>query len=429
MNELVKLQEKILTDVTNMPIIDSHDHLGPDENGIIPEFDLCDLIFHNLNSDLINAGMPGIGTHAQTPWPSESNDPFVKWHAINNYLKNIENLTSYKVLLSGIKELYDFPYQSISDSNWEMLNEQVTSAYKNKDWTDFVLKDKCKIIAVIIDMNTIQMDRNYFFPAVKLDYIMMGGLNPKSREKIETKHNTKIRKFEDFVELIHTVFENYRKAGAVAIKSAAAYYRSIKYDIVSFKEAQEIFDTDYNELNGEMEEKFQNFVMHEIMKLVNEKEMPIQIHTGKLAWNFQTIKNTNPVHLTDLLQKYRLAKFDLFHGGLPYANEFGILANNFPNVYLDLNGLMWTSLIITKKYLSEWIEMVPQNKILWGADSFRVLEGVVGQVGYFKKILSDVLADKIAQGYFDEEFALEFARKILYKNAQKFFVLSEKTVL
>jgi predicted TIM-barrel fold metal-dependent hydrolase len=425
MNELEKLQEKILTDVSSLPIIDSHDHIGPDANGIIPEFDLCDLIFYNLNPDLINAGMPGIGTHAQTPWPPESKDSGVKWHAINKYLNNIENLTSYKVLLNGIKELYDFPYQTINDSNWKVLNEQVESAYKNKDWTDFVLKDKCKIIAVIVDMDTIQMDRNYFFPAIKLDYIMMGGLNPLSREKIETKHNTKIQKIEDLVELIHTVFENYTEAGAVAIKSVAAYYRSIKYNLVSFKEAKAIFDTDYKKINREMEKNFQNFVMHEIMKLVNEKEMPIQFHTGKLAWNFQTITNTNPVHLTNLLQKYRSAKFDLFHGGLPYANEFGILANNFPNVYLDLNGLMWTSLLITKKYLSEWIEMVPQNKIVWGADSFRVLEGVVGQVNYFKKILSDVLAEKIIQGYFDEEFALEFARKILYKNAHNLFDIAQ----
>ena len=104
--------------------------------------------------------------------------------------------------------------------------------------------------------------------------------------------------------------------------------------------------------------------------------MPIQFHTGKLAWNFRNVEDTKPTHLTNLLQKYRNLRFDLFHGGLPYTSEFDILVNNFPNAYLDVNGLSWTSHVVTKRCLSEWIEIVPQNKILWGADSYRVLEGV-----------------------------------------------------
>jgi hypothetical protein len=50
---------------------------------------------------------------------------------------------------------------------------------------------------------------------------------------------------------------------------------------------------------------------------------------------------------------------------------------------------------------------------------------VAGQVNYFKRILSDVLTEKIVQGYFDQEFALEFARNILYKNALHLFGLEE----
>jgi len=51
---------------------------------------------------------------------------------------------------------------------------------------------------------------------------------------------------------------------------------------------------------------------------------------------------------------------------------------------------------------------------------------VVGQVIYFKKILSEVLAEKVNDGYFDEESALLISKNILYKNAHSLFGLQDK---
>jgi predicted TIM-barrel fold metal-dependent hydrolase len=426
MNKFEKLTKKLNVQIDTLPIIDSHEHLSPDPDGTWPQFDLCDLIFHNLNADLTSAGMPGVGTHAQTPWPAETTDCSIKWKSIRQYVTNIANMASFKGLLLGLKELHNFPYNMIDDSNWAMLNEQVVAAYQKKDWIDYVLKEKCNMKAAIIDMDTIEMDRDYFFPAIKLDYFMMSGLDPAKRKYIESKHDVKITSFEDFMSCLHSAFEEYVEGGAVAIKSVAAYYRSLFYQEVARAEVEKMFKLSSDRITPDMEKSFQNFVMHEICSLTEKKGLPIQFHTGKLAWNFRNIEDTKPTHLINLLQKYRQLRFDLFHGGYPYTGEFGIIANTFPNAYLDINGLSWTSLEVTKRCLSEWIEMVPQNKILWGADSYRVLEGVLGQLLYFKKILSEVLAQKVYDGYFDENFALEIAEKILFKNALNFFSLQER---
>lgn len=425
MTKIEKLTERFRALIDTFPIVDSHEHLGPDPDGSWPKFDLCDLIFHNLNPDLTASGMPGIGTHAQTPWPLNTTDVSIKWKTISPYMKNITNMASYKGFLLGLKELHNFPYSTIDDSNWAMLNEQIVAVYQQDNWVDFVLKEKCNIKAAIIDMDTVIMDRDYFFPSIKLDYIMMSGLSPKGRKFLEEKHNIKIKSFEDFVDLLHAMFKEYVKKGAVAIKSVAAYYRTIEYNDATAGEAKRIFNLPFKKVTPDMVKTFQDFVMNEICGLTEKSGLPIQFHTGKLAWNFQTLKNTNPVHLTNLLQKYPRLKFGIFHGGIPYTGEFGALANNFPNSFLDINGMLWTSFSITKRCLHEWIEMVPQNKILWGADSYRVLEGVLGQLLYFKKILSEVLAEKVYDGYFNEDFALEIAEKILYKNALNFFSLQE----
>ena len=52
MDDQLRLHREIQEEINEIPIVDSHDHLGYDINGQIPEFDLCDLIFHNLNPDL-----------------------------------------------------------------------------------------------------------------------------------------------------------------------------------------------------------------------------------------------------------------------------------------------------------------------------------------------------------------------------------------
>ncbi len=416
---------KAIVDI--LPIIESHDHFAPNPDGAWPKFDLCDILFHNLNSDLTSAGMPGIGSHAQTPWKQGIQDPAKKWSVVGPYIQSIENMVSYKALLRGLKTVYAFPYKTITDDNWAQLNEQIVAAYKRDDWIDYVLREKGNIRAAVVDMDTISTDRNYLFPSMKMDFIMVQSVDPKGIKALEKRFNVNIDSFQDILDLIRSIFREFKESGAVAIKSVAAYYRTIRYKDVSEKTARSIFDKANEIFTPEEKIIIQDFVMNEICRLTEESGLPIQFHTGKLAWNFQNIENTNPVHLTTLLKKYPKLRFDIFHGGIPYTGEFGIMANNYPNAYLDINGMQWTSFELSRRCLSEWIEMVPQNKIMWGADSFRVYEGTLGQALYFREMLTDILTAKVYSGLYEFEFAIDLAKKILYQNANHFFDIENKT--
>ncbi len=412
--------------IDTLPIIESHEHFAPDPNGEWPKFDLCDVLFHNLNPDLTASGMPGIGTHAQTPWPAGAREATDKWKAVGPYVCNIENMVSYKALLRGLKAVYDFPYERIDDSNWSMLNEQVAAAYRREDWIDHVLTKKGKIRAAVVDMDTLKPGRDYLLPAMKMDFLMMQASDPNGIRKLEERYNVSLDTFQHLLDLIRKVFQQFRDGGAIAIKSVAAYYRTIYYTDVTEATAQSIFKKGLYNLSTDEKKLLQDFIMNEICRLTAESGLPIQFHTGKLAWNFQSVENTNPVHLTTLLKKYPGLRFDIFHGGIPYTGEFGVLANNYPNAYLDLNGMQWTSLEISRRCLSEWLEMVPQNKIMWGADSYRVFEGALGQVLYFREMLVDVLADKVFTGLYSFDFSIELAKKIMYENALSFFALQDR---
>jgi len=418
--------EDIKNIIDAIPVIESHDHFSPDPDGEWPKFDLCDVLFHNLNPDLTASGMPGGGSHAHTPWGPEIQETEKKWRFFSPYMQNIENMASYRALMRGLKAVYDFPYTSIDDRNWAILNEQVVVAYRRKDWIDYVLQKQGKIFAAVVDMDTLLTDRDYLLPSMKMDFLMMQGSDYIGIKKLEENYDVNLSYLEDLLTLIRQVFQEFVDGGAVAIKSVAAYYRTIYYSEVNENTARNIFLKGLQHISMDEKEKLQNFIMHEICRLSENSGLPMQFHTGKLAWNFQNIENTNPVHLSILMNKYPKLRFDIFHGGIPYTGEFGVLANNYPNAFLDINGMQWTSFEISRRCLSEWIEMVPQNKIMWGADSYRVYEGTLGQVIYFKEMLAGVLAEKVHNGLYDYDFAVELAKKVLYSNAFDFFDIKNK---
>lgn len=429
MEKSAHIYEEMKASIDAMPIIESHDHLGPDPDGKWPQFDLCDLLFHNLNPDLTAAGMPGIGSHARTPWDPQIREVEKKWQAIAPYMKHIKNMASYKALLCGLKSVYDFPYPEIDDNNWAILNEQVVAAYQCKDWIDHVVQKHGNVRAAVVDMDTLATGRDYLLPSMKMDFLMMQGSDYTGLEKLEKKYDVGLTKLQDLLTLIHQVFRQFIDDGAVAIKSVAAYYRSIYYSDIEEKTARAIFNKGLRNVSEDEKRKLQDFIMHEVCRLTEESGLPIQFHTGKLAWNFQNIEDTNPVHLTVLLKKFPKLRFDIFHGGIPYTGEFGVMANNYPNAFLDLNGMQWTSFEISRQCLREWLEMVPQNKIMWGADSYRVYEGTLGQVLYFRKILAEVLTEKVRDGLYEFDFTIDLAKKILYENALTFFALQERVAI
>ena len=129
------------------------------------------------------------------------------------------------------------------------------------------------------------------------------------------------------------------------------------------------------------------------------------------------------MHLVNLFIEYREAKFDLFHGSYPYMGEALSLAKNFPNVYLDLCWLHIISPSAGARMLHEAIETVPANKIFAFGGDFLIPEGAYGHSVIGRKVLTDVLAEKVMDGYLSEDEALHLARLILRENPASLYRL------
>ena len=169
-------------------------------------------------------------------------------------------------------------------------------------------------------------------------------------------------------------------------------------------------------LSWEEARPLQDYVIHQIIRAAIDHNVPVQIHTGLQEGNENILTNSNPMHLVNLFIEYREAKFDLFHGGYPYMGEALSLAKNFANVFLDLCWLHIISPSAGARMLHEAIETVPANKIFAFGGDFLIPEGAYGHSVLARQIVSQVLAEKVSDGYLTEDEALRLARLILREN-------------
>lgn len=209
--------------------------------------------------------------------------------------------------------------------------------------------------------------------------------------------------------------EEFKAKGAVALKTVTPYYRGFDYEEVSEREAKNAFETAV-ETNSPKQKLVEDYMFHFVVRKAIELHLPIQIHTGLLAWNTITLKHCNPSALNPIFMRYPKGKFILFHGGYPFADETGTLVKAFPNVFLDFCWLPWISLTLTKRFLRTWLDIVPNNKLMWGGDAHRA-ECIHGHWLIARQGIVEVLSEKVVTGILRYEDAERILRGMLRNNA------------
>jgi predicted TIM-barrel fold metal-dependent hydrolase len=242
---------------------------------------------------------------------------------------------------------------------------------------------------------------------------------------LQKEHGVRVSSFDDYLHLIDTVFQRATEKGAVAAKSVAAYRRILLYEATSRAEAEKVFLRPDSEIGPAEAKAFQDYIMHLLVQKTIEYRLPFQFHTGLQHGFGNTLANSHPLHLNNLIAAYPGAKFVLFHGGYPFGGELSVLAKTYANVYLDFNWLPLISPEVAERMLAEWLDTVPASKLEWGGDCQHV-EAAYGHALQVRQVVTRVLARKLERGDFDEEMAMDVARKLLRDNVWEIYNLAEK---
>lgn len=232
--------------------------------------------------------------------------------------------------------------------------------------------------------------------------------------------------------LVTPSLERQKQRGAVALKFAAAYLRTLDFAEVPERRARRVYaryvkggvppHADYKLL--------QDFLFRYIAREAGRLGLVVHVHVGAGASGYFNQTGASPFLLEPVLNDPGLRKtiFVLVHGGLPNARETRFLLYK-PNVYADFSG---QTFLLSTRELSEvlrsWLEFVPE-KVLFGTDAF-IITPEVGweELGWLtnrtaREALAIALTGMMKDGQIKRERASELARMVLRENAVKLYGL------
>ncbi|HEX4072400.1 MAG TPA: amidohydrolase family protein [Planctomycetaceae bacterium] len=405
-----------------IPAIDTHDHLFP--------FDRLQCIEETKRGRGVNlAGLWHNSYYRRfnplTAWkPGMDFDEW--WQTARHDFKDARATSFYRYQLPAFQDLYGVDFDQITDAQARDLDRRIFENYKNQKWLYHVVTERANIELMLNDPYWAR----YAFTTSYPWEVLVFNVTPLTRGfhaseftqavdspyEFAKKHGLPVDTLDDYLKVLDRLFLEAKDRGAVCLKSTLAYQRTLSFDNVPRERAETAFGRWQSALTSQEIKDFEDFIMWRLCELSAKYELPFQIHTGDAR-----IQGSNPMLLVDLIQANPKTRFILFHGGYPWIGETGaIVMHHVSNVWIDSCWLPTISYTIAKRAYHEWLEVMPSNHIMWGADCNHA-EGIYGATEFTRRCLAEVLAEKVDRGDLTEAQVDRIGRQILRDNALELF--------
>jgi predicted TIM-barrel fold metal-dependent hydrolase len=414
--------QRIRRSIDAVPAIDTHDHLMPYD--LLPRDPTPAGNAITLRCILGNSYFAW--TSQVEPWPADHQFS-TWWNSTRHIFPKARAVSFYRYLLPVWRDLYGVDFDTITDEQAGELNDKIIANYARPEWIDEVVTERANIELVVDDPFWGRLDFENSFPKTKymsgvLNVSMLVTGHHPSRSSgtsspywFAQKNNLKVDTLDDYLALITAIFDAASAARLVGLKSTQAYERTLLYEKVSKDRAEKAFGKTVDETTDQERKDFEDYIFWHLAELSAKYDMPFQIHTGQAR-----VQGSNPMNLANLIEANPRTKFALFHGGYPWVGETGVLAQRFRNVWIDSNWLPQLNYTMAKRAYQEWLDAIPANRILWGADN-AYPESVYGATVTMRQCLSEALAEKVLRGELREDDACCIGRMIMRENALELF--------
>ncbi|HET7494643.1 MAG TPA: amidohydrolase family protein [Candidatus Limnocylindrales bacterium] len=234
--------------------------------------------------------------------------------------------------------------------------------------------------------------------------------------------------FDGFIDAYRAALDGLRDRGIVGMKSVIAYRTGLHIGAVEPDDARRAFAavSDQGKREGRLRIESKPLLDHLVVIAVEEagrQDVPIQFHTG-LGDPDLDLTLVDPAALRLLFaDRFRAAPIVLLHTGYPYVRSLAYLAAMFPNVYADMGETILFAPGEATEIYRELIGLAPASKLLFSTDASLVPElyWLGARVG--RRALGRVLEEHIADGAIDASVALDWAERILWRNAEAVYRL------
>ncbi len=395
-------------------IIDTHEHLQreselPGEKAHIGRF-----FIHYAGCDLVSAGMPARDMAALQDG-SNSLSPVELWKLIEPWCRRAWNTGYMESLRIALKDLYGF------DDFSSGCVDELTDLMRQKLRPGFT-RHVFDRAGIEFAMNHPFGPRQIFNPDFQFDCFivdMVDGFTLFPIAQLAVEAGRQIVSLDDYLDVIEWYFDKYG-AAAGAFKVGRAYDRPLAWEDAPRSAVEKTFQRllAFNDRPDRRDIKaLEDFILHFLCRLCGEYGIRMKFHTGIQEGNGNIITNSRAALMCDLFLKYPKTGFDIYHISYPYEEELAVLAKNFPNVTVNFCWMWVINPAAGRRALSDMLDAVPWAKIHGFGGDYIFVEGTYGHAVMARREIARVLCEKVEDGRFTEEQALEIGRGLLRDNA------------
>jgi len=419
------MSQSIRDFIASTGIVDVHEHHLP-ETTLSPNVNLLQLFQQSY------AG----GTQARPyPLPSETraSDPMLAaaapttWTALAPYLESSGSNSFVRNLVRAVTELYGAGEGAITQENWEALDAAVRRRHQAADWCQQVLQ-RAGVERVITDpyadplLDARQAFGRNYNSVLRINSFACGW-HTESRDHNGNRAHELLGRlglapgsFDDYLAALEKVVDSLASRHQVALKNALAYDRDVGFDEPDEPLARQAWG---KAAPGPAECKaFGDLVVDRLCRWAAERDLPVQMHLGTAL-----IRGSHPLKAAGLIERHPRTRFLLMHLAYPWSRDLLGLALVYRNLWLDLTWAPLLSPSHFKLALHEAIEILPdESRMMLGGDNWH-LEETYGAMTLARRLIGEVLEEKLGAGYFQPAEAERLGAKILRENALRFFRL------
>jgi hypothetical protein len=415
--------QSILNYLSELPVIDSHEHLPDEAERLKSDVDFTTLFSHYCRDDLAAAGM----NEQQQDKIFGSATIGEKWQLLQPLLPDTETTGYMRAARLAMERFYDMNVvQTLQDA--EELTERIKAANKPGLYTK-VLQDACKIRRSVNFVDE-PADRRYF-DTVKYvgHYTMVSHMNEII--EFEKAWNRDLSTLQRYTHGLAEHLQRVVKAGVKGFKIGQAYMRKLDFAATTEHDAELAFNRIFNESKpwgnrplGYFDTKpLEDYLMHQIVILAGDLNVPVVIHVGFQTSRYMKLDDARPHRLWELIRRYRHVRFSMLHGGLPWIDEGAVMARQLPNLSIDMGWMHIMCPEMAINALKYYFDMVPMHKVIGFGGDYEVVEKVYGHLQIAKENIALALSERVDRHQMSMEQANRWCRALLFNSANSFFNL------
>ncbi len=409
-----QVRDDLITWLSGLTSVDCHEHLVPEYRRVERQVDVLTLFYQYTFVDAVSAGMPteGLASGRNRNFFLDTTIPLEeRWKLAWPWLQQIHFGTYYRPSAIALRDLFDI--EGLGDSNYQEVSARLQAA-NTKGLYHRILRDKCNLRTALVQNGQVEgqdppdLLTPLFRHDASVDFSSLTFLR-----SLEEEVGKELASLDEYLEAYEGCLRRARAAGAVGFKLRALCLppadtgeaRAAYLDVKTGKPATPVLAATVRDW---------------VLRKASEWDWPVAIHTG--VWG--DFRPLHPEHVIGLAQHYPALRMDVYHLGMPYAREAIFLAKSLANVHLNLGWCYSVSQEITRRSITELLDIVPVNKVFgFGGDYTWAVENVYGHLVMARETIAEALAERIASGKLDLDGAKFISEAWLHDNPAKFYGL------